>query len=139
MHKTSVPMLWRRFKNKYILCGTNCEKCNTDFYPPREICPKCRRLGKIVEKKFSNYGEIVTYTQIYAPPSGFEKSVPYTVAIVKLDDNGPNVAGQVVDCDAKCLKIGMRVEATFRKIYEDGNEGIIHYGIKFMPITHEKL
>jgi len=48
-----------------------------------------QKLGKISEKKFNNYGEIVTYTQIYAPPSGFEKSVPYTVAIVKLDGNGP--------------------------------------------------
>ncbi len=139
MHRTSVPMLWRRFKNKYKLLGTHCEKCNTDFYPPRELCPKCRRTGKIVEKRFSNYGAIVTYTQIYAPPAGFEKSVPYALAIVRLDKNGPDVLGQVVDCDAKKLKIGLRVEASFRKIYEDGKEGIIQYGIKFMPITHENL
>ena len=98
MHRTSVPMLWRRFKNKYKLIGTHCEKCNTDFYPPRELCPKCRRTGKIVEKRFSNYGAIVTYTQIYAPPAGFEKSVPYALAIVRLDKNGPDVLGQVVDC-----------------------------------------
>ncbi len=139
MHRTSVPMLWRRFKNKYKLIGTHCEKCNTDFYPPRELCPKCRRTGKIIEKRFSNYGTIFTYTRIYAPPAGFEKDVPYNIAIVKLDNNGPDVLGQIVDCDPKNLKIGLRVEASFRKIYEDGKEGIIQYGIKFMPITHENL
>ncbi|MFH1127746.1 MAG: Zn-ribbon domain-containing OB-fold protein [archaeon] len=138
MHKTSVAMLWRRFKNKYQLYGTYCEKCKTDYYPPREICPVCRRLGKIVEKKFSNYGEIVSYTQTHASPAGFEKSVPYTVALVKMD-NGPTVVGQLIDTDEEKVKIGLRVETTFRKIYEDGEEGIIHYGLKFMPITHENL
>ncbi|MCK5699128.1 MAG: Zn-ribbon domain-containing OB-fold protein [Candidatus Aenigmarchaeota archaeon] len=139
MHRTSVPMLWRRFRNKYHLIGTYCEKCKTGFYPPREVCPECRRGGKIVEKKFSNYGEIVTYTVISAPPAGFEKGAPYALAIVKMDENGPNVLGQVVDCDFEKLGMGLRVETTFRKIYEDGKEGIVQYGLKFMPITHENL
>lgn len=139
MHKTSVPMLWRRFKNKYQLVGSHCENCKTNFYPLRVLCPKCRREGKIVDKKFTNYGEVVSYTHTHAPPAGFEKSAPYTVAIVKFDDDGPDVVGQIVDCESENMKIGLRVEATFRKIYEDGTEGIIHYGLKFKPITHENL
>ncbi len=139
MHKTSVAMLWRQFKHKYHLIGTYCEKCKTGYYPPRQVCPKCRRSGKITEKKFSNYGTITTHTTVFASPAGFEKSVPYPLAIIKLDNNGPNVVGQIIDCDLDKLKIGLRVETTFRKIYEDGKEGIIHYGIKFMPITHENL
>ncbi len=133
MHKTSVPGVWRRFKNRYQVVGTQCETCKTNFYPPRELCPKCRRGGKISEKKFAGVGKIVTYTRVHAAPSGYEKQVPYAVAIVQLEE-GPMLTAQIVDYKTDELKIGQSVRATFRKMYEDGDEGIIHYGTKFTPI-----
>ena len=133
MHKTSVPGVWRRFKNRYQVVGTQCETCKTNFYPPRELCPKCRRGGKISEKKFAGIGKIVTYTRVHAAPAGYEKQVPYAVAIVQLEE-GPMLTAQIVDYKVEERKIGQNVRATFRKMYEDGDEGIIHYGTKFTPV-----
>ncbi len=132
MHKANVPMAWRRFKSKYNLVGTKCTKCNSSFYPPRLICPKCRREGKIEEFEFKGTGKIVSYTIIRSGPDGFEKQTPYPIAIVELDE-GARVTGQIVDYVDSDLAIGKKVAPVFRKVYESGKEGIIHYGIKFKP------
>lgn len=133
MHKSNVPMAWRRFKNKYNLVGSRCIKCDKHFYPPRIICPICRRAGEMEDFEFSGDGKIVSFTIIRSGPHGFDKQTPYPIAIVELDE-GANVTGQIVDYDESELKIGQKVRASFRKIYEDGKEGIIHYGIKFKPV-----
>jgi len=49
-------------------------------------------------------------------------------------DDGPKLTSQIVDCKREDLKIGRRVEACFRRIYTDGKEGIINYGLKFRPV-----
>jgi len=83
--------------------------------------------------KLSGKGEIVTYTIIYAGPKAFEEQVPYPVAIIKLKE-GPQITAQIVDCDIDDVKIGMKVENTFRRIQEDGYTGAIYYGYKFKPV-----
>ena len=130
MHRTSVPLLWRRFKHHYRLLGNHCKTCKTDYYPPREICPNCRRKGVLEEKEFEKKGTIHTYSIIHSGPTGFEKQTPYAVALIKLD-NGPIVVSQIVDTPLDNIKIGAKVAGCFRKVYEDGKEGIIHYGLKF--------
>ena len=56
---------------------------------------------------------------------------PYVLAIIQLDE-GPRLTAQV-DCKPEEIYIGMRVKAAFRKILEEGEDGIIHYGTKFIP------
>ena len=75
-------------------------------------------------------GEILTYTVIHVAPDGFEKQVPYVVAIVKLKE-GTSLTAQIVDCEPNDVKIGQKVEAVFRKISQDGKSGAIYYGYKF--------
>ena len=58
---------------------------------------------------------------------------PYILGIIELDE-GPKLMGQLVGIDSENVKIGMPVEACFRKISEDGNSGIIHYGFKFREV-----
>ncbi len=53
------------------------------------------------------------------------------LAIVKLDE-GPLMTAQVI-CEPSKVQIGMRVRNVFRKIGEDGEKGMIHYGTKFVP------
>jgi len=47
-------------------------------------------------------------------------------------EEGPKIVAQMTDCKSEELKIGLRVEAAFRRIYEDGD--IIRYGVKFRPV-----
>jgi uncharacterized OB-fold protein len=38
-----------------------------------------------------------------------------------------------VDCAVEDLKIGQRVKIEFRKLYQEGEAGVIYYGYKFVP------
>jgi len=129
MFKSSVPLLWRLRKSRYNLIGTKCLNCGNVYFPPKTFCPNCRRNSKIEEFVFSGNGEIVSYTIIKVPPEGFERQVPYVVGIIKLDE-GVNVSGQIIG-DLNKIEIGKRVKAVFRKMFEDGPDGLIHYGLKF--------
>ncbi len=130
-----VARFWREIPQRYNIIGNKCGSCERIFFPPREACPHCRRksLGKMEDIKLSGKGEIVTYTIIYAGPKAFEEQVPYPVAIIKLKE-GPQITAQIVDCDIDDVKIGMKVENTFRRIQEDGYTGAIYYGYKFKPM-----
>lgn len=125
----SVPLFWRLKKPKYNLVGTRCLKCKNVYFPPRNLCPGCRRSGNIKELQLSGNGKILSYTIIRTPPEGFEHYAPYAVAIIRLDE-GTNITGQVVG-DIEKIKTGKRVRSVFRKICEDGSSGLIHYGLKF--------
>lgn len=133
--KESVARFWREIPQRYNFIGNKCEVCDKVFFPPKEVCPYCRRksLGKMREFKLSGRGEILTYTIIYSAPEYFEGQTPYAVGIIKLEE-GPCVTAQIVDCDLEDIKIGMKVQSTFRKIQQDGRTGAIYYGYKFKPM-----
>lgn len=133
--KSNVARFWREIPQRYNLMGNKCGSCERVFFPPREACPYCRRksMGKMKDFKLGGKGEIVTFSIIHVGPEDFEKQIPYPIAIVKLDA-GPQLTAQIVDCDLKDVKIGMRVESTFRRIRQDGHIGAIYYGYKFKPV-----
>jgi uncharacterized OB-fold protein len=112
------------------MLGVKCVNCNTNYFPKRPVCPKCRRKGKLEELSYNGSGKVYSFTEISSPPKGFEDQVPYVLAIIELDE-GAKVTGQIVDITSKDLKIGDRVERVFRVIQKDDPEGLIHYGFKF--------
>jgi len=127
-----VARFWREIPQRYSIIGNKCGSCERVFFPPRETCPHCRRksLGMMEDLQLSGKGEIVTYTIIHVGPKAFEEQIPYPVAIIKLKE-GPQITAQIVDCGIDDVKIGMKVEKTFRRIQEDGYTGAIYYGYKF--------
>ena len=128
--RDAIPTTWRRIPSRYRLEGTKCNTCNTPFFPPRKVCPKCRRKSKIVPFVFSGKGKVYSFTEISVPPKGLERQIPYVLAIIELDE-GPRVTGQIVDARYEDIKIGDRVEVVFRRLQQNDPEGIIHYGFKF--------
>lgn len=128
----SVPRYWREIKHRYRLVGERCVSCGAAFFPPRAVCPRCGKR-ELEEYKLSERGQVVSWTVIRNPPREYEKYAPYVVALVGLDD-GIRVLSQVVDVEPEEMKTGMRVEATFRRVKENGDSGIIEYGYKFRPI-----
>lgn len=129
-----VPRYWREIQQRYNLVANKCGACNRVYFPPRELCPYCRResLGKMEKLKLSGKGEILSYTIIHVGPDDFVEQVPYPVAIIQMDE-GPKLTAQIVDCNIDDLHIGMKVESVFRKIQQDGSTGAIYYGYKFKP------
>lgn len=135
MSTGGVARFWREIPQRYNFKGNTCNSCNKIFFPPKEACPFCRRksIGKMKDLILSGKGEILTFSIIHSSTENFQKQIPYIISIIKLDE-GPNITAQIVDCDNENIKIGMRVESTFRKIQEDGYTGAIYYGYKFKPM-----
>lgn len=128
--KEAIPLTWRRIPERYRLLGVKCENCSTNFFPKRLVCPKCRRKGKIVEIQYSGKGAVYSFTEVNAPPAGFEDQISYILAVIELDE-GAKLTAQIVDANKSDVKIGSRVEKVFRVIQRDDPEGLIHYGFKF--------
>lgn len=125
----SVPLAWRLKKQKYNLVGTKCLTCSQTFFPPKSFCPECRRKGQLTDFQFSGDGRIESFTIIRTAPKGFESQTPYAVGIIALDE-GAKVIGQIVG-DVEIVDCGKKVKKVFRRISEDGKEGVISYGVKF--------
>jgi uncharacterized OB-fold protein len=128
---TTPSRYWREIPQRYRLEANKCKKCGFVSFPPRLICPQCQNR-EFEETKLAKEGKVLTFTVIRVPPHQFVDQAPYAVGIVELDD-GVKLTGQIVDCDFDDLKIGKRVKIEFRKIFDEGEAGIICYGYKFVP------
>ena len=130
MFRDSPIIRWRNYSDRYRLKGYKCTKCGNAYFEWKGMCP-CGNLD-FAEMEFSGKGKIVSFTQIHSGPEVFESKAPYCVAIIDLNE-GARIEAQVMDCKYEDLKIGMEVEAAFRKFYSSGEKGVIHYGTKFVP------
>ncbi|MCH8806471.1 MAG: Zn-ribbon domain-containing OB-fold protein [Planctomycetes bacterium] len=128
----STANSWRQIPQRYRLEAGKCVKCGKLFYPPRLVCDACG--GRAFEMaKLPNTGKVVTYTVIRVPPTEQADLAPYAVGLVELD-NGVRLECQVVDCDFEQLEVGTPVKLEFRRIQEDTEAGMIHYGHKAVPV-----
>jgi len=119
-----VPRSWRKIKYRYDLRGSYCKNCGSQHYPPRNFCPTCRRKGRVEETLFPDEGKIISYTIV-------RENEPYILALIELD-NGARILSQIACDDPAKVKTGMRVKKVFRRYGEDGEDGIINYGTKFV-------
>jgi len=128
-----VPRHWRLKQQRYALVGEVCPHCDAKIFPPRDVCPHCGGEAK-TQYAFSGKGKIYSYTVMRDAPAGYEENIPYTVAVVALDE-GPMVTAQLTDLGEETVEIGMPVEMVTRKIRQDGDErGMLVYGYKFRPV-----
>ncbi len=125
----AVPRFWREIPNRYNLVGARCGNCNKILFPPRYICPFCRRMGKLEPYRLKRRGKVLSYTVAHVAAEGFEDQVPYVLAIIELED-GPRLTAQITDCNLDEIKIGDEVEIVFRRMGEESQDGVIYYGFK---------
>ncbi len=131
----AIPSYWRSIPQRYRYEAGKCQQCGKIFFPPRLICDECKSQ-EFSTTGLNREGTIVTHTAIRVAPPAFAQQAPYTIAIVAMDD-GAHLCMQVTDCNVDDVSIGMRVKIEFRKISEDGDAGIIHYGYKAVPLMEE--
>lgn len=125
-----IVRAWRHIPQRYSLIGSECSHCGSIFFPKRVICPECRRKGKLDDIQLKGNGKIFTYSVIHTPTDEFKTIAPYVVAIVELEE-GAKITSQIVDCKPEDVNIGDEVEMVFRRIKEEGDDGVISYGYKF--------
>ena len=129
----SVPRFWRELDSRYNLVGSYCKITKTYHYPKRSFNPDAGRdsIGNMVDYQFNGTGTVVSSTVVHQAQSGYEMFGPYCMAKIELEE-GPRLTSQVVDCDPITVKPGMKVKSVFRKLGEDSESGILHYGTKFI-------
>ena len=137
MAYVSIPTYSRSVPQRYALIAAKCKYCGAINLPLGVNCLKCGKVLEYEPQKLSGRGKIYCFTTISRGGSPPEFSAQqnlvgsYPVAVVELDE-GPRIVAQMTDCRAEDLKIGLEVESTFRRIYDD--DGMIRYGIKFRPV-----
>ena len=129
----SVARFWRELDSRYNLVGSYCKITDTYHYPKRSFNPEAGRdsIGNMEDYQFNGNVKIVSSTVVHQAQSGYEMFGPYCMAIIELDE-GPKITSQVVDCEPEMVKPGMKVKSVFRKLGEDSESGILHYGTKFV-------
>ncbi|MBE0409072.1 MAG: Zn-ribbon domain-containing OB-fold protein [Anaerolineales bacterium] len=132
-----IPRHWRLKQQRYSLVGEVCPHCESKIFPPRDICNHCGSEARTLYN-FTGRGEVYSHTTIYDAPVGYEENVPYTVALVKLEE-GPIVTAQLTDLGSDKVDIGTPVEMVTRRLRSDGDErGMLVYGYKFRPVLHKQ-
>jgi uncharacterized OB-fold protein len=128
----SVPRFWREIPQRYNLEASKCGACQAIHYPPREVCPTCRRasVGRMQAVKLAGTGTVLECTVVHKAAPGYTMQVPYCMALIQSTE-GPIIAGQVVDCDPHAVHAGAAVRAVFRRLGQDGDDGVIYYGTKW--------
>ena len=94
------------------LLAAVCGECGTHLLPPRPACYGCGSRNVAIEVQPMT-GAIVSYTEVFRPPSAFAELAPFPIAIVELD-SGARLTGRV-DAAYDELDIGTRVRMDVRE------------------------
>ena len=94
--------------------GTKCKSCGLTFFPPRADCYKC--LSSNMDWfEISGKGKLVTYSRLEYGPVGFEKDLPYTIAVV--DYGGYKVFGRLAsDLSESEVRVGMEMKTVVNRL-----------------------
>jgi uncharacterized protein len=91
-----------------------CDACEKFHFYPRAACPHCGST-QLTWRRVSGRGEVYSFTVVHrAPSKGFESLVPYTVAVVALEE-GPHLMTRLIDAAPDAVHIGLRVTVAFEK------------------------
>ncbi len=133
----SIPRFWREKESRYRLKASKCRKCGKVNYPPSTICRYCG--SQEVEELYLDRekAKLLTWTIIYTVPYGFEERKPLIMGIVETLETKTRITALITDVLIDELKPGIILEPVLRRINEDREAGIIHYGIAYRPVIKE--
>ncbi len=99
-----------------VLRVQRCTACSDFVFIPRPGCPRClRETLDWVES--TGRGTLYSYTVVHRPQRP-EFEVPYTVAIVELEE-GWHMLTNLVECKPGQIRIGLPVEVSFRPMSDE--------------------
>ena len=123
--KNAIPVVEGLFEwpsTEPRLLASRCKKCGSLAFPKRPFCtnPDCETKRENIEVvKLDKKGTVYSFTyQIYQPPEPFKMDdfKPYAIGMVDFPE-GLRIWGMFTRKEN--LKLGMAVETTVGKLYED--------------------
>lgn len=112
--KALTAPFWEAARRHELVCQ-RCRGCAGWIFYPREQCPVC--FSQDLEfAPVSGRGRVYAYTVVHQPADrAFEPEVPYTYAIVQLDE-GVRMPTNIVECSPDDVKVDMPVVAVFEDV-----------------------
>ena len=96
-----------------------CPDCKKLHWPPRVACDACT-AEKLEWRDLSKQGTVFAFTEmILGAPLGFEKDVPFVIAVVEIDGAPFKILTRIDDAKYADMKIGSRVELKVHRL-KDG-------------------
>jgi len=113
---------------KYAFTGSRCQACGARHVPPQRVCVKCHAIDRMAPERMADVpAAIATFT---VDRLAYSMSPPVVVAVIDFEGGG-RFQCEMTDVDPAKVKLGDRVELTFRRLYTAN--GIHNYFWKARP------
>lgn len=107
---------FRELRDHQRLRGTRCPACNKVYMPPKSVCPDClAQLTQWVD--LPSTGTLLSYTIVHYDYGAYyqPQKAPYPLGIIRLDGADTGLCHLLGEVRPEGIRIGMRVEAVFKK------------------------
>ncbi len=113
---------------KFAFTGSRCQACGARHLPPARVCLKCHAVDKMAPEPMADVpASIATYT---VDRLAYSLSPPVVVGVLDFEGGG-RFQCELTDVDPASVKIGDRVEMTFRRLMTAN--GVHNYFWKARP------
>jgi 3-hydroxy-3-methylglutaryl CoA synthase/uncharacterized OB-fold protein len=114
---------------KFAFTGSRCQACGTRHVPPQRVCVRCRAVDRMASERLADVpATVATFT---VDRLAYSLSPPVVAAVIDFEGGG-RFECELTDVDPAAVKIGDRVQMTFRRLLTAG--GIHNYFWKARPL-----
>lgn len=123
------PPSFRAEAWKFAFTGSRCQGCGARHLPPQRVCVKCHAVDRMATERLADVPAVIaTFT---VDRLAYSLSPPVVAAVIDFDGGG-RFQCELTDVDPAAVKIGDRVEMTFRRLFTAG--GVHNYFWKARPV-----
>jgi uncharacterized OB-fold protein len=127
--RPAAPPSFRAESWKFAFTGSRCQACGTRQVPPQRVCVKCHAVDRMTPERLADVpATIATFT---VDRLAYSLSPPVVAAVIDFEGGG-RFQCELTDVDPASVKIGDRVEMTFRRLFTAG--GVHNYFWKARPL-----
>lgn len=124
-----APPAFRSEAWKFAFTGSRCQACGARHLPPQRVCVKCHAVDRMAPERLADVP--ATIATLTVDRLAYSPSPPMVVAVIDFDGGG-RYQCELTDVDPAAVKLGDRVEMTFRRLLTAG--GVHNYFWKARPL-----
>jgi len=114
---------------KFGFTGSRCQACGARHLPPQRVCVKCHAMDRMAPERLADVpATIATFT---VDRLAYSLSPPVVAAVIDFEGGG-RFQCELTDVDPAAVRIGDRVEMTFRRLFTA--HGVHNYFWKARPV-----
>jgi hydroxymethylglutaryl-CoA synthase len=131
--RPAAPPAFRSEAWKFGFTGSRCQACGTRHLPPQRVCHHCHAVDRMAPERLADVpARVATFT---VDRLAYSLSPPVVAAVIDFDGGG-RFQCELTDVDPAAVKIGDRVEMTFRRLFTAS--GVHNYFWKARPLRGGK-